>query len=112
MVGMHLLLHFLKARHALGLEDLHGIGFELVVAGKAVIQTYHALGPVLCHGADEIQGKLPLQADEENTTSDAEDGLTRQSMLFHWRGEGKATFEENFIEDVLSRAVVADVVDV
>ena len=56
-----MLLHCLKARHALGLEHLHGIGLSWSLPDKAVVQTHHALGPVLCHGADKIQGKLPLR---------------------------------------------------
>ena len=66
----------------------------------------------LLHGANEIQGELPLQADEERTACHAVDGLTCQSKLFYWCGEGEATFEEDFVEDVLSRAAVADVVNV
>jgi hypothetical protein len=112
MVGMHLLLHCFEARHAFSLEDLHGIGFELVIAIKAVVQTHHALGPVLCHGADESQGKLPLQADEECAAGHAVDGLACEGELRYRRGEGEATFEEDFVEDVFSRAAVADVVDV
>jgi len=57
--GHKLALHRLEACHALGLEELHGIGFELVVTSKALSRHNHALGPVLRHGADEIQGELP-----------------------------------------------------
>ena len=107
-----MLLHRLKACHALILKKLHSIGFELVVASKAVVQTHYTLGPVLRHGADEIQGELPLQADEECAVCRAVDGLACEGELLYQCGEGEATFEEDFVEDILSRAAVADVVDV
>ena len=108
---MNLLLYRLKARHALVLQKLHGVGFELVVAGKAVVQTHYALGLVLRHGTDESQGELPLQADEECAVCRAVDGLACEGELLYRSGEGEASFEEDFVEDVLSRAAVADMVD-
>src|SRR5437764_11289081 len=109
---MNVLLHRLQARHALILKKLHGIGVELVVANKAVVQTHHTLGPVLRHGTDEVQGELPLQADEEFAICRAVDGLACEGERPYRSGEGEATFEEDFVKNVLSRAAAADVVDV
>lgn len=85
-------LHRFETRHALILKKLHGIGFELVVASKAVVQTHYALGPVLRHGADEIYGELPLQADEECTAGHAVDGLACEGELLYQRDEGGSHF--------------------
>ena len=51
--------HRLEAGDALGLEDLHGVGLELVVAGKAFVQADHPLGLLLGHGPDQFQGQVP-----------------------------------------------------
>ena len=71
----------LEAGDALGLEDLHGVGLELVVAGKAFVQADHPLGLLLRHGPDQFQGQLPLQADEERAAGHAVDGLAGQGQL-------------------------------
>ena len=59
----------------------------------------------------EVQGELPLQADEECAICRAVDGLACEGERPYRSGEGEATFEEDFVEDVLSRAAVADMVD-
>ena len=38
--------------------------------------------------------------------------LTCQGERLHRRGEGEAALEQNFIENVIGRAVLADVIDV
>jgi len=59
-----MLLNGLEARHTPGLEDLCGVGLELVVASKAGVKADDALGLVLGHGADHLQRERPLQTEE------------------------------------------------
>src|SRR5450759_4072138 len=104
--------HSLEARDALGLEDLHGVGLELVVAGKALVQADHALGPAARHGADHFKRQLTLQADEQRSAGDRVHGLAGHRHGVHRRGEREAALEEDLVEQILVGAALAHVVDV
>src|SRR5450830_381413 len=104
--------HRLEARDALGLEDLHGVGLELVVAGEALVQADHALGPAARHGADHFKRQLALQADEQRSAGDRVHGLAGHRHGVHRRGEREAALEEDLVEQILVGAALAHVVDV
>jgi len=77
----------LEAYHALGLEDLHGVGLKLIVAGKSFVQADDALGLPLRHGADQFQREFSFQADEEHATRGAVYRLAGQRQPFDWCGK-------------------------
>lgn len=77
-------LHGSKARHALRLEELHRVGFELVIARKAFVQAHHALGLALRHRTDELERQLSLQTDEARAARHAVGRLARQGQCFDW----------------------------
>ena len=51
MVGIKLLLNRPETGNAPGLENLYGLGLELVVAGNAFVRTHHALIPGVVDGS-------------------------------------------------------------
>src|SRR5450759_353047 len=104
--------HRLEARDALGLEDLHGVGLELVVAGEALVQADHALGPAARHGADHFKRQLALEADEQRSAGDRVHGLAGHRHGVHRRGEREAALEEDLVEQILVGAALAHVVNV
>ena len=55
----------LEAGDALGLEYLHGVGLQLVVAGKALVQEDHPFRLSLGNRPDQVERQFPLQADDE-----------------------------------------------
>jgi hypothetical protein len=59
--GIPLPSHRPKAGHALSLEDLDGVGFELIVPGKAFVEAHHTLRFLVGHGADQLQCQLSFQ---------------------------------------------------
>jgi hypothetical protein len=52
-------LNRLKARDAPGLEDLDGVGLQLVVASKTFVEADHALGLLLCHSTLMVDSLRP-----------------------------------------------------
>ena len=66
LVGVELQFHGVprpSKLDALGLERLHGVGLELVVAGEAFVEADDSLRLSLGNGADQFQRQFALQAN-------------------------------------------------
>ena len=102
----------LEAGDALGLEDLHGVGLELIVAGEALVQADHTLRLLVGHRAHHFQGQCTLQTDEERTTCHAIHGLAGQRLRLDRCGERETALEQDFVKQVVRRPALAYVIDV
>ncbi len=102
----------LEAGDALGLEDLHGVGLELVVAGEAFVQADDPLRFL----APPWPGSIPASGRSRQMKSAPPatlwTALARQGQRLHRRGEREAALEQNFVEQIVRRAPLADVVHV
>ena len=73
-------LHRLKARDALGLEDLDGIGLQLVITGKTFVKAHNPFGLPLRRGTDQLQSESPLQTNDKYSTCRASAINSRRSL--------------------------------
>ena len=106
---LHWALHRLETGHALGLEDLHGVGLELVVAGKAFIKAHDALRLLFGHGANQLQGQLPLKADQQRATCHAVYRLACKLEPLDRSRKWETALEQDFVKQIIHCATFADV---
>lgn len=95
-----------------GLEDLDGVGFELVVGGEGVVEADDALRLSRGDGADRFQAQLLFEAHKQRPLGDTEDLLSFEFQRLNACSKRIAAFEQDLEEEVVGCAVRADVLDV
>src|SRR5439155_19438158 len=100
-----------EAGDALAPERLHCICLQLVVTGKAFVQTNNAFRFHVGDGADQIQCEFVLQADHQSVFRDGINGFSCEYLLFYRRRERKTALEKEFIKNIVSRPALSDVID-
>ena len=113
LVGVEMQFHLYRLEHDLFiLENLHGIGLELIVACKPQIETDDALRFHLCHGADGFEREFFFETDHHAAAGYTVNRLVRQFDFLDWRSECEAALEQDFIQNILARAPCTDMLDV
>ncbi len=98
--------------HVVGVEGLHGVGFELVVAVEGGVEAEELLGVEVNDCVNQLFGNALFEAEQKCTVGDGEEFFSCDGFWFNFICQGKAGFEEDFIEQLFLCSFVIDMVDV
>ena len=98
--------------HVVGVEGLHGVGFELVVAVEGGVEAEELLGVKLNDRVNQFFGNALFKAEQKRTVGDREELFSADGFGFDVAGQGKTGFEEEFIKQLFWCCLGVNMVDV
>jgi len=81
--------------HVVGVEGLHGVGFELVVAVEGGVEAEELLGVQLNDYVNQLFGDALFEAEQECAVGDGEERFAADGFGFDGAGQGKSGFEKD-----------------
>lgn len=97
--------------HVVGVEGLHGVSFELVVAVEGGVDAEELLGVEVNDCVNQLFGNALFEAEQKCTVGDGEERFAGDGFGFDFIRKGKSGFEEDFIEQLFWCCFGVDMVD-
>jgi len=89
--------------HVVGVEGLHGVGFELVVAVEGGVEAEELLGVQLNNRVNQFFGDALFEAEQECAVGNGEEFFAADGFRFNPLRQGESCLEEDFIEQLFRR---------
>jgi len=81
--------------HVVGVEGLHGVGFELVVAVEGGVEAEELLGVEVNDCVNQLFGDALFKAEQKCAVGDGEEFFASDGFGFDVAGQSKSGFEED-----------------